>query len=273
VSDTISQDLRFDLLTIDNVMNKDSSSSEDGLSPDSSESESTFIIPIESSFLSSDRSSESTFDSSDPRLETLIKQNLESTLPSSYYSSLLPYQKPQVKTVLLTIFPNENANLTIVDCTSHIGGDAIHFSTVYPHSHIYAIDIDPDAIKCLERNISTLGMDDNNFTLVTSDVVSWIRKTKLRADFYYFDPPWGGPKYYKEYKLHLYLGNERIEDIINEVFEYNLTNTILLKIPRNFDMEDFRARVKYHYKTEHIKKVHKRKAIAYDILIINSIYS
>lgn len=210
--------------------------------------------------------------SSSEEIDNITDQAKElATLPTSHYSSLLPYQKAQVRSILLSVFSNIEAPLTIVDCTSHIGGDAIHFSAVYPNAHIYAIDIDPEAIRCMKSNIDFHGSDPSKFTIINDDAVNWIFENKINANFYYFDPPWGGPTYHKQHKMKLYLSNERIETTINRIFNYRLTNIVILKIPKNFDIEDFEAKVKHNIRLEYVKKTHKKKT-AYGILIITAKY-
>ncbi len=198
-----------------------------------------------------------------------------STLPESHYSTLLPYQIPQVRSVLSDLFPPEQKIVnTIVDATAHIGGDAIHFANFFEQARIYAIDIDASAIDCLKDNIKNLDHTvSSRFTCITTDVIDWIsRGEAVKADFYYFDPPWGGPNYHEEKSISLELSGRDISDVIGMLFKRCLTKIILLKIPRNFGYFEFKKNIANLGvpKLYTIRKPQK-KSIAYHLVIINKI--
>src|SRR5665213_1982725 len=104
--------------------------------------------------------------------KTKSKVRVYSTLPSSSYSSLMPYQIPQVKEILRACFPDQEGR--IIDATAHIGGDAILFSEVFPNANIVAIDVDPAAIECLRKNIANFA-DIHRFEIICANSVEWIR--------------------------------------------------------------------------------------------------
>lgn len=197
------------------------------------------------------------------------KKNLK-TLPSSGYSSLLPYQIPQVKEFLESAFPKPPT--AIVDASAHIGGDAIHFAKLWPQAKITAIDNDGEAIACLKLNVSTSGINLDNFEIVFADSTEWIPTNLKPADFYYFDPPWGGPNYCSEEEVSLFMNSSTqkvpIVDLINFVFDHNLAPCVLLKAPRNFAYPSFKAAVHGTTKLHYIRKPQKRGAIAYSLILI-----
>lgn len=188
------------------------------------------------------------------------------TLPATVYSSLLPYQTPQVKDILEKIFINKPPS-KIVDCTCHIGGDALHFAEVFQTSQIIAIDIDQDAIQCLKSNVQKRA-PFSQFKFIHSDCVQWIEKVKFPADLYYFDPPWGGPAYNIGQSLDLYLGDRNVTEIINFILKECLTEHILLKAPRNFSYSSFQENIKGATHLYHIKKPKKNNEIAYLLILI-----
>ena len=202
------------------------------------------------------------------------------TLPSSRYSMLLPYQMPQVRLVLMEMFPQGlGVEVTrIVDCTAHVGGDAIHFSNTFLNAKIIAMDIDFEATSILTKNVVQSGKA-KNFTIITQNCLEWIRlQPKLEtvldysragSDFYYFDPPWGGPTYYTEKDVKLFLSNVEISIIINMVFVKNLTTRVLLKVPRNFAYNQFKENVNGTTKLYNIRK-QKKNSIAYNLIDIIS---
>jgi len=197
-------------------------------------------------------------------------------LPSSHYSTLLPYQTPRVQTILKSIFSTTNILdlKSIVDCTAHIGGDSIHFSKVFPNATIHAIDIDEEAIKCMKINVEGTNSTPGRFNIIKADSVDWIRSESAKvADFYYFDPPWGGPSYYLEKDIKLFLSGIPIATIINEVFQKGLTTKVLLKTPRNFAYPEFKHNVQGSSKLYAVRKYQQKGAVAYYLASITKKYA
>jgi predicted RNA methylase len=164
------------------------------------------------------------------------------TLPESAYSTLLPYQAPQVRDILNIIFAERHPK-KIVDLTAHIGGDTIHFAETFPGSTITAIDIDPLAVECLKINVDAFVDNPSRITIVTADSTQWIVNKGEIADLYYLDPPWGGPQYSLEKEIPLFLGGLPIAETINNILDRKLASKIILKIPRNFAYMEFRKSV------------------------------
>ena len=71
-------------------------------------------------------------------------------LPESWYSSLKANQKRSVNQILRQIFP-VNPKF-VVDSNAHVGCDALNFAELL-HGQVIAIEINPQAIKCLSNNI------------------------------------------------------------------------------------------------------------------------
>ena len=61
---------------------------------------------------------------------------------------------------------------------------------------------------------------------------------KLKQDCIFFDPPWGGPDYIKQDKIDLFLGELNIVDMIYKLFSNNKAKLIVLKAPKNFNVEN-----------------------------------
>jgi len=198
------------------------------------------------------------------------KMSLYKTLQSSSYSTLMPYQVSQVCDILKTCFPEPVTH--IVDATAHIGGDSILFAAIFGSATIISLDNDPKAIECLTSNISSYS-DPRRFEVVHTNSVEWIRlqgkmKTTPGADFYYFDPPWGGPKYYSKKEISLSLDSIPIADVVNMVLVLGLTKRVLLKVPRNFAYPSFKSAVRGVCKLFYIKKPQKNGSIAYGLILI-----
>lgn len=196
-----------------------------------------------------------------------ISTSKRETLPSSGYSSLLPYQIPQVREFLSGIF-SESPQI-IVDASAHIGGDTINFATMWPNTKITAIDIDENAIKCLRFNVAKLTPNPENIEIIHTDCTTWLHSIEaIKADLYYFDPPWGGPKYCSEDEVSLFLSEKPISDIVNFVLDQNLSPKVILKAPRNFAYQTFKKEVHGLTRLHYIRKPQKRGSVAYALILI-----
>lgn len=200
------------------------------------------------------------------------------TVHSSFYSTLLPYQIDQVRNILLTTLPlfslevdeceeGPQRERIIIDATAHIGGDAIHFSKLFPHTKIICIDNDREALQCLQKNIQKFS-DPSRFIVIESDCLNYIRNYKPRADFFYFDPPWGGPGYYEKDNIYLFLNEEPIDNIINYILDHKLSSHIMLKVPRNFLYSRFKEKVCGDTSIYYVKKPHRNGSVAYGLIHI-----
>jgi len=203
--------------------------------------------------------------------EPLPKQKTYMTLPSSSYSSLMPYQAPQVKEVLKNCF--QQPIHKIVDMTAHIGGDSILFAETFPEAKIVVIDNDQNAIRCLLYNINNFS-DPLRFTVICGNSVEWIEKPQTfmlaEADFYYLDCPWGGPRYYQKKEVHLTLDGTPLAEVVNTIFSLGLTKKVLVKVPRNFAYPSFKEMIKGTCKLFYIKKPLKNGSIAYGLVLVTS---
>lgn len=205
------------------------------------------------------------------------------TLPASGYSSLLPYQTPQVREILNNIFLVVSPKL-IVDATCHIGGDTLHFAKIFPQARILAIDNDIDAVNCLKANIekeypkgimrsNSKGFSspiESRIEVVCADSTVYIPSNKIKADLYYFDPPWGGPDYSNKGDIDLFLSDINMIDLINDILKLELSTKIILKAPRNFAYANFCSKVDGCVRHFYIKKPQKGGSIAYTLILITA---
>jgi hypothetical protein len=186
-------------------------------------------------------------------------------VPTSRYSSILAYQLAQVKACFLMMIPTATS---IVDTTCHIGGDSLHFAnSIYPDAHITAIDVDPVALDCMKTNVAAHS-DPSRFTFVNEDCISYIFKERPKADFYYLDPPWGGPNYSNEKQLSLHIGDTPISTLINRILDEKLTTRVVLKVPRNFAYPTFKREIRGFASLHYIRKPQKSWTVAYGLILI-----
>jgi len=143
----------------------------------------------------------------------------------SEYSCLMPYHFKQVADFFdnLDISPG-----TIIDATANIGCDTLHLAKLYPNANITAVEVDPFTASLLKENVK----ENKQITIVNNDFLKYIN-TIEKVDLIYFDPPWGGPDYYKKPILELTLGNKKITDIIKTLLKTHKTDMIVLKAPIN----------------------------------------
>lgn len=150
------------------------------------------------------------------------------TVDESRYSCLMPWHVEQVRTIFKKEIPNAKV---LEDRTAHIGCDAINFSDLYPKADIFAYEIDSKVAEILKQNIKAYRK--TNIQVIVGD------SSKLplheSSDVVYLDPPWGGVDYKLEKKMHLFLGERPIAELIAE---YLPQATVVLKGPTNLHEKD-----------------------------------
>ena len=165
-----------------------------------------------------------------------IQYELFEATEESVYSSLMPWHIDQVTRVFTKWFENVPHMNTIVDATAHIGVDTVHFGMMFPDATIYSYEIVEQTFKLLERNIEKFPeIKDRvhvyNHNLLTANLPAY-------SDFIYIDAPWGGKAYKKEDTMELYLDNTNIKEIARRLIVDGYTNTVVLKVPSNFNLSD-----------------------------------
>jgi 16S rRNA G966 N2-methylase RsmD len=119
-----------------------------------------------------------------------------------------------------------NKDATIIDTTSGCGGNLISFSKYF--TNITGVEIDKNRYNILQNNLECYKND--NITFINDDCLNIINNN---YDVYFFDPPWGGPKYKKKDNIELYLSDKPLYDIIKEIKNHKL---IVIKIPYNYNL-------------------------------------
>ena len=82
---------------------------------------------------------------------------------------------------------------------------------------------------------------------------------RLKQDVIVLDPPWGGTGYKTKNELDLKLNNICITQIINQLFDKNKCKLVILFIPFNYNIVDFKGNIKYKYniKNNRFIKIYK----------------
>jgi len=125
----------------------------------------------------------------------------------------------------------------ITDATACIGGSA--FSFLQNFSHVLAIEYDKVRFEYLQENISklktTLISSSNTIECRNGDAL--IECVKQYQDAIFIDPPWGGPEYKIQQSVELYLSHTPLSEVCKQFHQY--TKYIILKVPTNFDEQNF----------------------------------
>ena len=151
----------------------------------------------------------------------------------------------------------------IIDYTAGVGGNVLSFSKFF--KSVYAVELDDLRANYLKNNIDVYGY--KNITVINDCAIKFNNNKliELNPNVIFIDPPWGGSNYKNNKNLTLSLGNVQLEelviDIVNKISEYyievikinpkeknnNYNNKfIILKLPKNYDVEYFYNYIKSH---------------------------
>lgn len=117
----------------------------------------------------------------------------------------------------------------ITDATACVGGDTLLFSLYF--RKVDSIEWKHDNCIVLRNNVDVFGATNVKIHEGdSSQIFNW------KTDVLYIDPPWGGPDYYKQPSLDLYIGNFRLDVWIEEILKRdNRPQYIVLKVPQNYN--------------------------------------
>lgn len=177
----------------------------------------------------------------------LKDKNLASKLliddESFHYISIREYAEKisDIITHHLTYFNISKNNGIICDATAGVGGDTISFAKNF--HYIYAIEMDKDRAFYLQNNIQVYEL--LNVNIINDDCLKVLNKIN-NHNVIFIDPPWQNSfnDSYKKYKnLRLTLSDLPIESFCNklmdESFMKKIPELIVLKLPKNYDIENF----------------------------------
>ena len=119
-------------------------------------------------------------------------------------------------------------NVKIIDMTAGCGGNLISFMLNF--KNVTGVELDSDRYDMLKHNVNQY-KHNCNINLINDDCLNQISND---YDVFFFDPPWGGPKYKKEENVKLYLSDVELRDIIKLI---NKNKLVVLKLPFNYDYE------------------------------------
>lgn len=139
---------------------------------------------------------------------------------------------------IINLFP-KNYNISITDSTASVGGNTIPWILVKNFYNVNAVEIDKERFEMLKFNINIKTPHINgSYQLYNNSYLNI--KNVLNEDIIFIDPPWGGPDYYKQDKIKLFLDDIHLAKIVNSLFtDKGELTYILIKTPKNFDINDF----------------------------------
>ena len=157
--------------------------------------------------------------------------------------------------------------IKIADYTSGVGGNVLSFSKYF--KYIYAVEICSTRAEFLENNINIYGL--KNINVINKCAIEFNSNDliNINPSVIFMDPPWGGSNYKSNENLLLKLGSVGIEELIiditqkfsNYYLEIIKTNPkektnnynnkfIILKLPKNYDIEYLYNYLKNNNKTK-----------------------
>jgi hypothetical protein len=155
----------------------------------------------------------------------------------SIYSVTPPIEAKKISNTIKDIFNGffkYTSNLSITDGTANVGGNTINFSDNF--NKVNTVEINKNVFNALKHNCQNV-YKKRNISFYNGDCTNII--PKLKQDIIFIDPPWDG-MFYKAYdKLHLYLGNMDIIDIVKDWYEKKLAKLYVIKCPANLDFDPF----------------------------------
>lgn len=165
--------------------------------------------------------------------------------------------------------------IKIIDYTAGVGGNVLSFSKYF--NKVYAIEIHKERYECLINNVNVYEYE--NVFCINDSSINFNEKflIDVNPNVIFVDPPWGGNTYKENESLRLKLGDISIENLVIDIFfklydniikKENLTieinskkiyksnifhnKFVVLKLPKNYDVEHFYETIKNHKIPNHV---------------------
>ena len=171
------------------------------------------------------------------------------TNSESQYSSLLPKHVKQVNDIMKGWFTNPHH---IIDATAHIGVDTVHFAKMFPTATIDSFEVNKQTFDLLVKNVDAFKLSSkvsiHHSSFINADL-------DQKSSFIYIDAPWGG-KSYKNIEMgefELYLDAINIKEIARRLIASGKTDTVVLKVPRNYRFDDLKTKYGFDVDREDVK--------------------
>lgn len=190
-----------------------------------------YNIPINNEFLPENERTLLKISKAFPTRKNVDKSKIQYMDQSIYYISEY-HDAMFVNKIIKNVYSHKNiSDISVLDATSHIGGNTIPIA-LYGFKTT-AVEIDKNIIKLLKYNLKLYNLDVN---VICEDFIKYIKKIKYQNAIF-LDPPWGGSGYKSFDKLYLYISNLKLVQVVNKL--KNKTDLIILKVPFNYDIHEF----------------------------------
>lgn len=165
--------------------------------------------------------------------------------PASAYSSLMPWQLPQVQKAFRVeglLRKGARPPVSILDATAHVGVDTANFALMFPRAQITAVELDPEVAELLRANVANFAQVLKLPPGAAGPAVEVIEGCALETlaggswDLVYFDPPWGGRGYAAQDSVQLTLGGRPLGALVGETLNAG-ARCVVAKLPANGDLE------------------------------------
>ena len=137
------------------------------------------------------------------------------------------------------ISAEEAALATITDSSACVGGNSIAFCDNF--AFVNAVEMSVNRAQMLMHNLTSFQFDYKNFSVHCADYTKIMNS--LKQDIIFFDPPWGGTSYKEQETVQLKLGDMDVGEIVASLAKGRKARLIALKVPTNFDIDGFTARL------------------------------
>jgi hypothetical protein len=137
--------------------------------------------------------------------------------------------------------------LVITDGTACIGGDTLAFSEKF--TSVNSVELDKTRYEYLKHNMDIFGR--KNISFFNDSYLNIY--SSLKQDVIYLDPPWGGPEYKDKKYVTLKLGDMKLEDLCRNIINEKLCKLIILKLPFNYDLTEFKKL--HRFKTYNLHRI------------------
>ena len=153
----------------------------------------------------------------------------------------------KAKLIANIIYQNiQTNNITVTEGMSCIGGDTLAISRKF--KKVNAVELDKTRFEYLQHNMKLFNR--TNIEYYNDSYLDIFKK--LKQEVIYLDPPWGGPDYKSLKTVKIKFGETKLEDLCQDIIENKLCKLLVLKLPYNYDIEEFK---KYPIKTYDLRKI------------------
>jgi 16S rRNA G966 N2-methylase RsmD len=142
-----------------------------------------------------------------------------------------------------------NNNIIITDAMAGVGGNTLSFASNF--YYVNAIELNVKRFNYLTSNVNLYAKD--NVLCIRGDCLDLIYQ--VYQDVIFMDPPWGG-KTYKEFEeITLEISGKSLELICEEIRLAKICKMIVLKLPLNYNLNNFSQCLKESLYIEELKKM------------------